>query len=137
MSVNTRYFCRGLEFRTETSVLQYAELMAEIASREQTRSDRDVVLGHGVQLFVDDQWVHISNTPPVRPVPADEAMKDQPPACCHDCRYRQRGPAIDLQRNALRVELAAMVETIRCGWNLKAGALGGRPTDYAPCIRPV
>ena len=27
-----------------------------------------------------------------------------------------------------------MIEPIRCGWNIKPGAIGGRPLDYEPCI---
>lgn len=70
----------------------------------------------------------------MRPRPADPANTDTPPECGVGCRYRQKFDGFDLQRNALRTETAHMVEPYRCGWNLKEGAFGGRPLDYAPCI---
>ena len=39
-----------------------------------------------------------------------------------------------LQKNALRSELASMIDPIRCGWKLKPNCIGGHPLDYAPCV---
>lgn len=64
--------------------------------------------------------------------PADPSDHD-PPTCSADCKWRQRFSGYDLQRNALRVETASMVQPERCGWNLKPGRIGGHPLDYAPC----
>jgi len=73
----------------------------------------------------------------MKPVPAHPDNTETPPECSADCRYRQKFTGFDLQRNALRTETAHMVEPYRCGWNLKDGAIGGRPLDYAPCIFPT
>lgn len=68
-----------------------------------------------------------------RPTPIHPENKEEPPFCSADCTYRQKFTGFDLQRNALRSELATMVDPWRCGWNLKPGCIGGRPLDYAPC----
>ena len=70
----------------------------------------------------------------MRPVPVDPSNTDDPPKCSADCRYRQRFDGFELQKNALRSELANMIEPLRCGWNLEPGMIGGRPLDYAACI---
>ncbi len=68
----------------------------------------------------------------MQPAPADPANTD-PPTCSKECGYRLRFVGYDLQRNALRMETASMVQAERCGWNLKPGRIGGHPLDYAPC----
>lgn len=68
----------------------------------------------------------------MKPIPLDPSNSD-PPECALNCKWRQKFTGYDLQRNALRVEMASMVHEDRCGWNLKSGHLGGRPLDYGPC----
>ena len=68
-----------------------------------------------------------------RPKAVDPTNTDGPPACSRDCRYRQRFDGHKLQANALRMETGHLVETHRCGWNIKPGAMGGHPLNYAPC----
>ena len=69
-----------------------------------------------------------------RPQATDPQNDGPAPICAEECRYRQKFTGFALQRNALRSELASMIEPYRCGWNIKPGALGGRPLDYEPCI---
>lgn len=78
--------------------------------------------------------VAIENKTAKRPRATDPENTESAPECSVDCRYRQKYTGFALQRNALRCELASMVEPFRCGWNIKPGALGGRPLDYEPCI---
>ena len=47
------------------------------------------------------------------------------------CKYRMSYSGLDLQRNALRVEM--FTPSDRCGKMLKPGRIGGRPDDYHPC----
>lgn len=68
----------------------------------------------------------------MQPTPLDPTNTN-PPTCSTDCKWRQRFTGYDLQRNALRMETASMVQPERCGWNLKPGRIGGHPLDYAPC----
>jgi len=70
----------------------------------------------------------------MRPTPLCQDDPTTPPECEAECRYRQKFNGFTLQRNALRSELATMVDPYRCGWNLKPGKMGGHPLDYAPCI---
>lgn len=53
------------------------------------------------------------------------------PTCSDGCVYRMKYAKLDLQRNALRIEIITPAD--RCGWNLKSGRIGGRPDDYHPC----
>lgn len=64
---------------------------------------------------------------------AEDPTNSDPPLCADDCTWRQKYTGFALQRNALRSELASMIEPFRCGWNLKPGLIGGQPLDYAPC----
>lgn len=64
---------------------------------------------------------------------AEDPTNSDPPLCVDDCIWRQKYTGFALQRNALRSELASMIEHFRCGWNLKPGLIGGQPLDYAPC----
>lgn len=58
-----------------------------------------------------------------------------PPDPCR-CTWRKRGTdLLDLQRNALRVEI--MQPEDRCGYLLKADRIGGDFFDYLPCRKPV
>lgn len=70
----------------------------------------------------------------MRPIAVDPTNTDTPPVCSVGCPYRQKFNDFDLQRNALRIETAHMIDQYRCCWNIKEGAIGGRPLDYAPCI---
>lgn len=70
----------------------------------------------------------------MKPLPADPTNTDPPPTCAEGCRYMQKFTGFSLQKNALRMEMASMIEPVRCGWNIKPGAIGGSPLDYAPCI---
>ena len=65
---------------------------------------------------------------------ASDPTNTDPPLCAVDCTWRQKYTGFALQRNALRSELASMIEPFRCGWNLKPGRIGGDPLDYEPCI---
>lgn len=69
----------------------------------------------------------------MRPKPVDPENTDAPPECKAGCPYRQAFTGFDLQRNALRSELASMIIPWRCGWNIKPGKIGGHPLDYAEC----
>lgn len=69
----------------------------------------------------------------MRPSPADPTNMDIPPTCKPDCPYRQKFNGYDLQRNALRMETASLVQAERCGWNIKPGKIGGHPLDYEAC----
>lgn len=130
-AVSERFFSNGLEFSTETAACQYGELMGSEVTKEVRRSDP---VFSGVYRYVDGGWDYHGPLPGRRPVAEDSECRVQPPVCSLDCRYRQQFSGFDLQRNALRSELASMVDSARCGWNLKPGHLGGRPLDYAPCI---
>lgn len=70
----------------------------------------------------------------MRPRPVDPQNTDDPPECVAGCRYLMKYDGFALQKNALRSELASMVDPIRCGWNLKPDCIGGHPLDYAPCV---
>lgn len=72
----------------------------------------------------------------MQPRPVDPINTDTPPVCASECPYRQKFTGYDLQRNALRIETASMVQVDRCGWNIKQGRIGGHPLDYEPCIFP-
>ncbi|MCD6186235.1 MAG: hypothetical protein J7K84_10725 [Deltaproteobacteria bacterium] len=67
------------------------------------------------------------------PVPSDSDNPGPIPECSVDCQWRKPFNDFALQKNAIRSELASMIASIRCGWNLKKGALGGHPLDYEPC----
>lgn len=67
------------------------------------------------------------------PSPIDPENNEPPPKCSKDCLYRHHFNGFDLQRNALRSELASMIDKRRCGWNIKPGHIGGHTLDYAPC----
>lgn len=63
---------------------------------------------------------------------ADRALRRRQPPCEDNCKYRMPYiSSLDLQRNALRVEI--FTPSDRCGWKLKSGRMGGRPDDYHPC----
>lgn len=68
----------------------------------------------------------------MRPIALDSLNTD-PPTCVADCKWRQRFDDYALQKNALRIETASLVQPERCGWNIKPGCIGGHPLDYAPC----
>lgn len=70
----------------------------------------------------------------MRPRPTDPENNGPRPECAADCNYRQEYTGFALQRNALRFELASMIQPFRCGWNIKPGRIGGDPLDYEPCI---
>lgn len=70
----------------------------------------------------------------MRPNPVDPTNVDEPPICREDCHYRQKFNGYELQQNALRTETASMVQSERCGWNIKPGRIGGHPLDYEACI---
>jgi hypothetical protein len=62
----------------------------------------------------------------------DRAARPKKPVCEKDCKWRMPYTSnLDLQRNALRVEIFSPSD--RCGWRLKSGRMGGRPDDYHPC----
>lgn len=128
-----RFFCGGYEFKRESDAVCYGGLVQRDVFRETRRSDEDVVLGHGVHRYVDGGWEWVSGICPQRPISIDPSNIEQPPACAHNCIYRQKFSQFRLQRNALRSELASLIATDRCGWNLKEGRLGGHPLDYHPC----
>lgn len=69
----------------------------------------------------------------IRPNPEDPTNPGRP-FCKKKCQYRQSYNGYSLQKNALRSELASMIQSERCGWNLKLNHIGGHPLDYAPCI---
>jgi len=65
---------------------------------------------------------------------AVRAVRSEPemPTCTKgDCKWRMKYADLPPQKNALRVEIWSPAD--RCGWNLKAGRMGGRPDDYLPC----
>ena len=70
----------------------------------------------------------------MQPNPSDPTNTDIPPTCKPDCPYRQKFGGYDLQRNALRMETVSLVQSERCGWNIKPGKIGGHPLDYEACI---
>lgn len=127
------YFCGGYEFPRESSAVQYGDLMGLEVLRETRREDEDPVLGHGISRYVAGGWEWLSNFPPSRPIAVDPENNAEPPKCSPDCRYRQSFSQFRQQRNALRSELASLIATDRCGWNIKEGHLGGDPLDYYPC----
>jgi hypothetical protein len=98
----------------------------------------DPVLG-GRFRYEDGGWVHVDPCPS-RPRPADPTNVEDVPGCKQGCTYLQYFTDYSLQRNALRMETAHMINPRRCGWNLLPGRIGGRPLDYSPCtfseVRP-
>ena len=60
-------------------------------------------------------------------------IKNTPPKCQEKCKWRMRFDGYNLQRNALRMELASLVHRWRCGWRLKDDCIGGHPLDYEDC----
>lgn len=68
-----------------------------------------------------------------RPCVAGVQNKGPRPICSADCRYRQSFKEFGLQKNALRAEMASLINSERCGWNILPGMVGGHPLDYAPC----
>lgn len=67
----------------------------------------------------------------IRPSRVCEDNKTTRPVCQATCKWRIKAN-FNLQRNALRIE--TMVESNRCGWNIKPGVMGGHPLDYEPCF---
>lgn len=133
-AIQERFFSGGYEFKREHDAVQHGSLMREPVTRETRRKDCDEILGHGVHRYVDGGWEWVGPLPGQRPIAADPENRDEPPVCSAQCRYRQSFGEFSLQRNALRSELASMIATDRCGWNIKPGRIGGRPLDYDQCV---
>lgn len=125
---NTRYFVGDRECAHVYEAVQRGELLSLQVFKEVSG---DPVLG-GRFLYKDGGWVHIGRCP-VRPRPVDPMNVESTPECNRGCTYRQTFRDFALQRNALRMETAHMVNPNRCGWNLIPGRSGGYPLDYAPC----
>lgn len=86
----------------------------------------------GIAYMQGRGWVNFF----LRLLRAEAEGEDHRPTCCPECVWRQRYTGFARQRNALRIELASMVEPWRCGWDIKPGCIGGHPLDYEPCVMP-
>lgn len=122
-----RYYVGDVQARTEFGAVSAGQLMGLPVFKE---VPGDPVLG-GRFKYADGGWEWIGSCPR-RPVAADTENLGAP-VCASGCRYKQAFGGFDSQRNALRIELASMVQRERCGWNLLPGRIGGHPLDYAPC----
>jgi ribosomal protein S14 len=124
----TRYFAGDRECRHVYEAVQRGELLCVAVFKE---VPGDPVLG-GRFRYEDGGWVHVGPCPS-RPRPADPTNVEGTPECRRGCTYHQTFRDFALQRNALRMEIAHMVNPHRCGWNLLPGRLGGHPLDYSAC----
>lgn len=125
--VDVRYYVADVEAPTEFAACSVGALMGLPVFKE---VPGDPVLG-GKFRYADGGWEWIGPCPR-RPIPADPKNTGAP-VCERACRWMRRFDGYTRQRNALRTEVASMVQPERCGWNLIRGRIGGHPLDYAPC----
>lgn len=83
--------------------------------------------------YTPPKYIAVFGSKPIHPTPADPDNDQTPPTCHRGCQWRQKAGDLQLQRNALRIELLSMVSQWRCGWNILPGRKGGHPDDYAAC----
>ena len=122
-----RYYVGHVQAQTEFAAVSTGQLTGLPVFKE---VPGDPVLG-GRFKYIDGGWDWVGPCPQ-RPIAVDPENLDAP-VCVSECRYRQPFGGFDRQRNALRMELASLVQRERCGWNLLPGRIGGHPLDYAPC----
>lgn len=122
-----RFYVGDQWARSESAAVSAGDLMGLPVYME---IPGDPLLG-GKFEYVDGGWEWIGKCPH-RPDPADPENTGAP-ACEPACRWMQRFDGYTRQRNALRAEVAHLVQSERCGWNLLPGKIGGHPLDYAPC----
>lgn len=126
--MQTYYTCQEIRTRNVYEAVQAGELRSAPVFKDDYSSDP--VLS-GRYIYEDGGWNYVS-APPTRPNPADPTTKAVPPECAKNCKWRQTF-SFDRQQNTLRCEYSNLVETYRCGWNLKPGVMGGHTLDYAAC----
>lgn len=125
----TYYICQEIRTINAYEAIQAGELRETPVYMDVYSNDP---VFSGRYVYVDGGWTYVGR-PPKRPTPADpERIGSVPPECTKDCKWRQTF-SFDRQRNALRCESANLINTYRCGWNLKPGYVGGHLLDYDAC----
>lgn len=126
--MRTVYVCQEIRTWNAYEAVQAGELRNQPVYMDVYTGDP---VTSGRHIYRDGGWEWIGPAPE-RPWQKSPTESGVPPECAEDCKWRSIF-SHDRQRNALRMELASMVDKRRCGWKLKPAALGGRPLDYESC----
>jgi hypothetical protein len=126
--METYYTCQEIRTHDVYEAVQAGELRRSPVFKDEYSNDP---VFSGRYIYDDGGWNYVAE-PPARPNPSDPTTESVPPECAKNCKWRQTF-SFDRQKNTLRCEVSNLIETNRCGWNLKPGAMGGHALDYAAC----